>query len=167
MTGSTKSGVHGPALVLGVCLALVLGAWGFEHIGGLAPCELCYWQRYALYAAIPLAMVALILSRAAPDGTMPRFVAALAAVAVLVGAGIAFYHSGVEFGWWPGPDTCSVTALDDPRAALLNPDNVAVVRCDEVPWSLFGVSMAGYNFLISGATGLIALWLALKGRATA
>ena len=160
MTGLTRSPIAGPAVVLGVSVALVLGAWGFEHIGGLPPCELCYWQRYALYAAIPLAAFALLTAK----GVTRRVLLGMAALAVLAGAGIAGYHAGVEFGWWPGPNACSVTALDDPRATLLNPDVVQVVRCDEVPWSLFGISMAGYNFLISGATGLFALWYALKGR---
>ncbi len=156
----------GSTLILGVCVALILGAYGFQYIGGMPPCEMCYWQRYAHYAAIPLAAVASVLAWKAGDGVLVRMVLAATGLAILAGAGIAGFHSGVEYGWWPGPDTCSVS-LDDPRATLLNPDAINVVRCDEVPWSLFGISMAGYNFLISTVTGLFALWLVMKGRVNA
>jgi len=163
MTSLRTSPIAGPALVLGVCLALILGAYGFQYIGGLAPCQLCYWQRYALYVAIPLAAAATLLAWQAPDSRVIRPVLGLAGLAILTGAGIAAFHAGVEFKWWPGPDTCSATELGRTGEEILESIlNTNVVRCDEVPWSLFGISMAGYNFIISTFLGLYALGLALR-----
>ena len=126
-----------------ISLAIILGAYGFQYIGGLPPCELCYWQRYPYFVIVPLALMALALSHIMPGAA--RGLMVLCTLAYLVGAGIAGYHSGVEYGWWPGPETCSPMGLSI-EEMLSRP---VVVRCDEVPWSLFGISMAGYNFILS------------------
>jgi disulfide bond formation protein DsbB len=150
--------VMGPALVLAACIAMVLGAYGFQYIGGFEPCKLCWWQRYVYFAAIPLAAIAVFL--AARRQSAARWPMMLTGLLLLAGMGIAGYHAGVEYHWWPGPDTCSGAIGGD-----IFRDNVVkgLVRCDETPWSLFGVSMAGYNFLISALLAVFSLRLAWKG----
>lgn len=131
--------------------ALLAGAFAFQYIGLLAPCALCLWQRWPHAVAVLIGLVAL----RRPGRVWP----VLGAVAALTTAGIAGFHVGVEYGWWAGLSTCtggSITgvAMDD----LLNPDvaMAAPVRCDAVAWSLFGVSMAGWNLLFSLA--LAGVW---------
>jgi disulfide bond formation protein DsbB len=144
------------ALIAAVSAALVAAAFAFEHLGGLPPCVLCWWQRYAHFAVIGLALFALL-----PVGGNLRAVLLLAAaVAALAGTGIAVFHVGVEQHWWQGTAECGSTlgaasSIEDMRRMLLAQP---VVRCDEVAWSLFGISMAGYNALIS--LGLAAFALA-------
>lgn len=147
-------------LPLGLLLAsgaVLAGAYAFQHVGGLEPCTLCLYQRWPWWIAGGLALLALALLR---ERRLSRALAALGALAVLAGAGIAAYHVGVEQRWWQGPSACSGTAaaqtLEELRAQIFA---APVVRCDEVPWSLFGVSMAGYNLLISLGAGLAALAL--------
>ena len=139
--------------------AAILGsAYAFQHVGGLQPCTLCLYQRWPWWIAGSLALLALFLVR---ERRMSRALAALGALAVLVGAGIAIYHTGIEQHWWTGPTACSGTAAAPQTLEALRAQVLAapVVRCDDIPWSLFGISMAGYNALISLATGLAALAL--------
>ncbi len=131
--------------------ALLLGALAFQYIGGIAPCHLCLLQRWP--HAIAIALGALILVVPA------RILAALGGMVTLVGAGIGFYHVGVEQGWWEGPTTCTA-----PEPGALAPADLLnqilatpVVLCDQVAWSLFGISMAGWNVI--GSLVLAALWL--------
>ena len=161
MTLTAKSPITGPVLLLGACLAMILGAYGFQYIGGLLPCKLCYWQRYAYYTAIPLAALSVIVAatRGMAAAKIPLL---LTGLALLTGMGIAGYHAGVEYKWWPGPDTCSGPPVGGD--IFFQEKGPGLIRCDEVPWSLFGVSMAGYNFVISGLLALLAFRLALKGR---
>jgi disulfide bond formation protein DsbB len=143
-------------LALGVPLALLGGAYFGEYFGGLFPCEMCWWQRYAHFAALPLALLAFV----APP---PRMWTALAGLAILCSGLIGAYHAGVEYGWWEGFTTCSATPLGsgDPLEALMT---APLIRCDEVQWSLFGISLAGFNFLIS-TTGALAIFALLaRGR---
>lgn len=139
--------------------AVALGsAYAFEFIGGLQPCALCLYQRIPWWAALGLGALSLRLH--ATKGV--RNIAVwLGAAAVLAGAGIAGYHTGVEYKWWAGPTTCSgvggaAQTLDALRAQIMS---APVVRCDEIPWSLFGISMAGYNFLLSLFIGLGTIWM--------
>ena len=135
----------GPATLLG-------GALAFEYIGGLAPCEMCMWQRWALVAALGLALLGWGAGHA-------RALLWLAALAVLGGAGIAAFHVGVEQHWWQGITTCSAPATVGSTADVMSQIMAApLVRCDAIAWSLFGVSMAGWNALISSAIGGLALW---------
>src|SRR5262249_7322715 len=111
------------------------------------------------YAAIPLAaIVALGAARGAPR---PLVVGGLAllALAMLCGAAIAFYHAGVEWKWWPGPRDCSgpLEQLGS-RNLLEQLQTISIVRCDEAPWRLLGLSLAGYNVLISLALAAVAAW---------
>ena len=138
------------ALVLSGSAALLGGALAFQYLDGLAPCEMCLWQRWPHVAALGLGLLGWAL------GSRRSLVAA-AALAVLVAAGIGYFHAGVEYHWWAGPQACTGPAFDihNLTAALAAP----MIRCDAAAWSLFGVSMAGYNALISTAIGGTALWL--------
>ena len=133
--------------------ALLLGALWFQYVVGLFPCVLCIWQRWPHLAAVVLGALGLKLPG--------RLIPVLGALAVLTSAGIAGFHVGVEQGWWAGLESCSgvgiagmsTATLLDPTAAAPEP-----VRCDKIAWSLFGISMAGWNLLIS--LGLAGVWLA-------
>lgn len=144
------------ALALAVPAALLGGAYLSQYGFGLFPCEMCWWQRYALFAALAFALVALPLQRG-------RSVLVFAALALLASGLIGGFHAGVEYGWWQGFTACS-TALPagmDPLEAIMN---APVVRCDVAPWALFGISLAGWNFLIStGTAAVIALLLIRRG----
>jgi disulfide bond formation protein DsbB len=147
-----SSPVRLAAAVLVLALATILGALAFEHLGGYAPCPLCLQQRYAYYVAIPaLAMAMWLLAR----GRKGLAIALLAAVAAMffANAGFAAYHAGAEWKFWPGPDTCAAAgdALGGGagRGLLKDLETTHVVRCDEPSLRIFGLSLAGWNVLIS------------------
>ena len=133
--------------------ALLLGAFGFQHIGGYAPCKMCLWQRWPHAVAIVIGAAALLTGRGQ--------LALLGAAAAATTCGIGIYHTGVERGWWEGPSSCSgdagsLTSMSG--SALLDfsaPETV--IMCDEVVWDLFGLSMASWN--ASFALSLTVLWL--------
>jgi disulfide bond formation protein DsbB len=135
------------------------GAWFFQLALGILPCPLCLEQRYAYYLAVPVAVaLAVAAARGAPRPVLYVGFAVLA-VAALGNAILGGYHAGVEWTWWPGPSDCS-GSLPDLRSAgdlLSRLDNVKVVRCDEVQWRFLGLSLAGYNVLISLAMAAIAV----------
>ena len=139
--------------------ALLIAALGFQALG-YAPCELCILQRWPHLAAV---VTGLLIWRLG----FSRWLALLGVIAALTATGLAIYHAGVEMKLWLGPQHCSggVSGLSqmstqDLMAAL---EAAPVVRCDEIAWSLFGISMAGWNAVISA--GLSGLWLAaLRGR---
>jgi disulfide bond formation protein DsbB len=152
-----------PLIVFLVSGALLLGALGFQYIGGLAPCQLCLWQRYPHDAVVVVAAIAVLV---APP-RMRLWLLGLCGAILLVGAAIALFHVGVEYKWWPGLPSCSGTV----DMTKLSPEEMRKMviagpppRCDEVAWSLFGISMAGYNFLISLAVGAFALAAAFRLR---
>lgn len=135
-------------LALAVPAALLGGAYLSQYGFGLVPCEMCWWQRYPHFAALALGLLANVLS----DRRLGNLLAWAAAVAILASGLIGAFHAGVEYGWWEGITTCSTTQLGaDPLAAILN---APLVRCDVAQWSLFGVSLAGYNFLVSSGAAL-------------
>lgn len=132
--------------------AMMLGALGFQYIGEMPPCKLCYWQRYPHIAAAAIGVVAFIV----PGASLSY----LGALAVLTTAGLGVYHSGVERGYWEGPTTCTSGPIGG-----LTPDQLMdqimgapLVRCDEVPWEMFSLSMASWNAIAS--FGLFCLWIA-------
>jgi disulfide bond formation protein DsbB len=141
-------------------LATILGAYFFQYVIGLPPCPLCLEQRVAYYISIPLA--ALILLGVSVGSSRKVAILALVVIAgfMLWNAGLGVYHSGVEWGWWQGPQDCSGPLTDiGSRGGLLEQlQNVRVVRCDEAAWRFLGLSLAGYNALISLALAAIALW---------
>jgi len=151
-----------PAFVLATSVSLMLGALAFQHIGGLFPCPLCIMQRYPHVITIVLGVVALGHMIAGWTKAVP-WLLGLAGLSLLAGAGIAVFHVGVEQLWWEGLASCAGPGVGDSLAETLkHAGAVPVARCDEVPWSLFGISMAGYNALISIAVGLFALWASLR-----
>lgn len=152
---------HAALAPLIVSALLLLGALGFQHIGGLTPCALCLDQRYAHGAAIVLALAGLIVR-----GRGGWMLVGLAGVAMLVSGGIAIFHVGVEQAWWAGPTGCSGGDLSklSPAEAAKRLMETPVVRCDEIAWSLLGISMAGWNAIVSGIAG-IAIAIAAFSRA--
>ena len=138
----------GLAFVLG--LAAILGALGSQFIGGLTPCELCLEQRLAYYWGLPILLVVLVTWNRLPLTVWYIAMAVVTAIFVW-GAYMGFYHAGVEWGFWPGPTACTGTggglSFDD-----LSTGNVErIVPCDEVQFRFLGISLAGYNALISAA----------------
>jgi disulfide bond formation protein DsbB len=133
----------------------LLVAFFFQYVIGLQPCVLCIWQRWPYAVVVALTILALTVA-----SRVPRLHAALLAlcgVALLFGGGVAVFHVGVEQHWWTGTPGCGVTATADSIEALRAQIMAApVIRCDQVAWSLFGISMAGYNILISLALAAIA-----------
>jgi disulfide bond formation protein DsbB len=125
---------------------LLAGAYVSQYGFGLPPCEMCWWQRYAHFVALLLALLAFVLPK--------RALVALAGVAIAVAGLVGGFHAGVEYGWWHGVTACTASAFQgggDPLAAILA---APVIRCDVAPWSLFGISLAGWNFLFSIASAL-------------
>lgn len=140
--------------------ALLLGALAFQFIGGLSPCPLCIWQRWPHVATVLLAILALTLLQ-----RHLRLVAIGAALAMLTGALLGVYHTGIERGWWPGPDTCTSSDIRNLSTDQLMTQilNAPLVRCDEVVWDMFGLSMASWNALASLALALCWLVVAVRG----
>jgi disulfide bond formation protein DsbB len=149
------------ALAIAAIAALTLaGAWFFQLVLDIRPCPLCLEQRYAYYLAVPLGvLVALAAARHAPRGVLVAGLLLLA-LAALANAWLGGYHAGVEWGFWQGPTECSGPVLDLGKAGSLfdNLDKVKVIRCDEVQWRFLGLSLAGYNVLISLAMAALAAW---------
>jgi disulfide bond formation protein DsbB len=149
------------ALSLLVPAALLAGAFAFEHIGGLFPCEMCWWQRWAHMAALAFAVVAFAGARRLPD--RGRSFVWLAALAILTSGLIGAYHAGVEAGIFQGFTTCTATGGGGSAQDVLNQImNAPLVRCNDIQWSWLGISMAGWNAILSVATALVILWLSLK-----
>lgn len=132
--------------------AMMLGALGFQYLGELPPCKMCYWQRYPHVAAVGIGIVAYFVP------TAPLLY--LGAMAALTTAGIGIYHSGVERGFWEGPSTCTSGPIGNLSADQLMEQimSAPLVRCDEVPWEMFSLSMASWNAIIS--FGLALIWVA-------
>src|SRR4051794_31674677 len=154
-----------PALVAALAItaiaaATLAGAWFFQLVLDIRPCPLCLEQRYAYYLAVALgAVVALAALRRAPR---PLLLAGLVILgfAALANAWLGGYHAGVEWGFWQGPTDCSgpVGNLGSAGNLLERLDTVRVIRCDEVQWRFLGLSLAGYNVLISLLMAAIAAW---------
>ncbi|MBB96718.1 MAG: disulfide bond formation protein B [Rhodobacteraceae bacterium] len=143
-------------LAAGGSAALMLAALGFQYLGGLPPCKLCYWQRYPHVAAVVIGALALAIKS--------RIMPLLGAGAALATSGVGLYHSGVEQGWWKGPSTCTsgdITGLST-DALMDQIMNAPLVRCDEIPWDFLGLSMASWNAIAAFVLALI--WLAAARR---
>jgi len=149
-------------LALLVPAALLAGAFGSEYFGHLTPCEMCWWQRYAHFAALVPAVLA--FTAPAPS-SRSRALVLLAAVAIAVSGGIGAYQAGVELHIFEGFTTCTSTAHGTSTADLLKQIMAApLVRCDEIQWSWLGISMAGWNAIVSIGSALAILVLAMNGR---
>ncbi len=140
-------------LALGVPAAMLAGAYLSQYVGGLHPCEMCYWQRWPHFAAVGLAALAFLF--AAPTRNA-RLLTGLAALAIAASGAIGVFHAGVEYGWWEGLTRCSSAG----PMTLEDIMNVPLVRCDEVQFKFLTISMAGWNAIISlGSALFIALQL--------
>ena len=160
-----RLGAANPALVAALAIAAIAaatiaGAWFFQLVLDIRPCPLCLEQRYAYYLAIPLAVLTALV--AARNGTGNLVLAGLAILllAALGNAVLGAYHAGVEWGFWQGPTDCTgpVGNLGSAGSLLQRLDTVKVIRCDEVQWRFLGLSLAGYNALISLVMAGIATW---------
>ena len=158
------------AAIAVVGAAAILGAWFFQYGLGLKPCPLCLEQRYAYYFAIPLALMVILGDQ--HGASRKVLIAALVAIALgmLWNAGLGVYHSGVEWKWWPGPQECAggLDNLGTAGGLRKKLQSITVVRCDEAAWRFLGLSLAGYNALISLLLAAIAAWGAAtewRGRA--
>jgi disulfide bond formation protein DsbB len=132
---------------------LLAGAYGSQYIGGLFPCEMCWWQRYPHFAAVAIALVAF----AASNRGYRKALVALAALAIGTSGVIAGFHAGVEYGWWEGLTKCTSSVSGSGEDLLKSIMNAPLIRCDVAPWSLFGISLAGYNFLLSFGGAMVIL----------
>ena len=140
-------------LVPAVALAV---AFGSQYLGGLVPCEMCWWQRYAHMAALAFVGLALLTGGG-------RALVVLAALAIAASGAVGFYHAGVELGWFEGFTACTSTASGASVDEILKSIMAApMVRCDDVQWSWLGISMAGWNAILSLGSALVILWLSLK-----
>ncbi len=148
--------------------ATLAGAWIFQFGFGIQPCPLCLEQRYAYYIAVPLAW--LLFAGATIGASRKVLVAGFVVIAgfMLWNAGLGAYHAGVEWGWWAGPQDCAgpLTDLGGAGGLLKKIETIRIVRCDEVQWRFLGLSLAGYNVLISVALAALALWGALGAYST-
>ena len=128
----------------GISTALLGGAFLFQYVGGLEPCSLCIWQRWPHLAVIVAAFIGL-------RGVMPRGMLWLAFIAGSISVCLGSYHAGIEYGFWRGPAGCTANLVSDGNIKALTQQllSTPLVRCDEAPWSLFGLSMAGWNAIIS------------------
>jgi disulfide bond formation protein DsbB len=158
--GDANPALTAALVITAIAAATLAGAWFFQLVLDIRPCPLCLEQRYAYYLAIPLAaLTAFAASRDAPRGLLLAALAILAA-ATLGNAVLATYHAGVEWHLWQGPTDCTgpIGNLGSAGNLLERLDTVKVVRCDEVQWKFLGLSLAGYNVLISLLLAAIAAW---------
>ncbi len=143
-------------LVLAIPALLLAGAYLSQYGFDLYPCEMCWWQRYPHFAAVGFALLSFL---AAPK----RLWIALAAGGILTSGMIGLFHAGVEYGWWEGVTSCAaIPQTGEGQSALDAIMDAPVVRCDEAPWTLLGISLAGFNFLISTVASLFAFNLLRK-----
>jgi disulfide bond formation protein DsbB len=166
-TRSTSLAMTPARLILLVglgCLALIAGAWFFEIVVGLRPCKLCLEQRLPHYAAIGLAAAGLVLARS----PWLQWLVLLGLAGLMAwSTGLGIYHSGVEWGWFAGPNDCGGAAA--PTAAgvqdfMKQLQTTRVVACSEAAWRFLGLSLAGWNALASAALFLLALTGLVKAR---
>ncbi len=144
-------------------LLLLAGAWGSQLIGGLVPCEMCHWQRWPHYGAVVAAAFAYVVPGRSSKVTMIAVAAVLIAISGLIGV----FHAGVEYHWWQGITACSTMVSGEGistdemlRRILAAP----VIRCDAAQWTLFGVSLAGFNAILSLGGAAVIAWLIRRPR---
>jgi disulfide bond formation protein DsbB len=160
LRGETNPVVTASLAIMAVAALTLAGAWFFQLVIGLVPCPMCLEQRYAYYTLIPLsALVAASAVRGSPRGVLLLGLALLALIA-LANAGFGVYHAGVEWKFWQGPTTCTGATPTITSAAdmLKRLDAEKVVPCDQVQFRFLGLSLAGYNALISLLMAAIAGW---------
>lgn len=159
-----------PLVALLTSAAMLATAHGFERIGGYAPCYLCLKQREVYWAAIAISALALIAARFKPSPRLSTIFNFVLAALFLFGAGLAAYHAGAEWKWWPGPSVCGGGAsggalqASDLTALMNGTAKIKPPACDTAAWVFLGLSMAGWNVLISLKLAGWSLASALEGR---
>ncbi|MFL5296928.1 MAG: disulfide bond formation protein B [Phenylobacterium sp.] len=158
-----------PLCALLVSAAMLAIAHAFQTFGHMAPCELCLKQRTVYWVAGGVALAAMILLRLRPDARLRQASDGLLALVFLTGAGIAAYHAGVEWKFWPGPQSCTGAGTVDLKSMqdLLAGKVGRIVRCDEPAWVFLGVSMAGWNALASLVLAALSIAAAMRERTRA
>jgi disulfide bond formation protein DsbB len=154
--------------IFALSLATIAGAWYFEFVLRLPPCPLCLEERLPYHVVIPLALLIAIAALARAPRTLLAVGFTAIVVAMLCGAALGTYHAGVEWHLWAGPTECSgpITDLTAKGPILGQLNSIHVVRCDEAAWRLLGISLAGYNVLMSLALAAIAGYGLLASRPT-
>ncbi|EJL36184.1 disulfide bond formation protein DsbB [Caulobacter sp. AP07] len=154
---------HWPVLAFAACAFMLGAAHAFETFGKLAPCLLCLKQREVYWVTGTVALVAVVLSRTAWAARVRRPLILLIGVGFLYGAGLAAYHAGAEWKWWPGPAACAAGggASADDLVAMLKGAKIAAPSCDKAVWVFLGLSMAGWNAVISLALAVVSFAAAL------
>lgn len=161
MAGSSNALGLARLLSLLVPASLLAGAYGSQYLGGLAPCEMCYWQRYAHFVGLAFALAAVALAGRLPD--RGRSFVWLAALGIAASGAIGVYHAGVEAGYFEGFTQCTSQIGGGTTADVLKQIlSAPVIRCDQIQWSFLGISMAGWNAILSLGSALVILWLSLK-----
>ncbi|MCP5395648.1 MAG: disulfide bond formation protein B [Sphingomonadaceae bacterium] len=143
---------HAQMLAILLPAALLGGAYISQYGFGLFPCEMCWWQRYPHFAALALGLASLVVPPR-------RLWVALAGLAIIISGLIGAFHAGIEYGWWEGITACTTPIGEGGGNAMDAIMNAPIIRCDVAPWTLLGISLAGYNFLISTGGGLAILAL--------
>jgi disulfide bond formation protein DsbB len=156
-----------PLLLAGGSLLLMLGAWCFEYIGGYEPCALCYDQRHIHMTVIALGLVSGIALILRPSlAKFASWMIFVIAAVLIYSAGFAGWHAGIEYDWWAGPATCTTSGgvpEVDLSCIINGTDCGPIVLCDEAAWTLLGISMAGFNALISAGMAAAAILVGFKG----
>lgn len=150
-------------LILGAISAvLILAVLGFQYLGGVWPCEMCQWQRWPHFAAAAVGLGGgALLLMGAIDKRVAPWIAGLAALLIAASGAIGVYHAGVEWRFWEGPSACTGPAFQLNGPLDLN---APTVRCDVAAWRLFGISLAGYNAIVSLGVAAIAGFLLTRKR---
>ncbi|MEM9670173.1 MAG: disulfide bond formation protein B [Pseudomonadota bacterium] len=147
-----------PLLAILASVAMLAGAHAFEAFGKMAPCALCLRQRDVYWAAIAMAATGLILWQRQPAGRKLIALNVMLGLVFLTGTVVAGYHAGVEWDLWQGPAGCSGGGLTDISSLDLSAaldQQIATVSCSDAPWRMFGISMAGYNAVISAGLAAV------------
>jgi disulfide bond formation protein DsbB len=157
MNSTSRLSVAG--LALAGSIAALAVAFASQYIGGLLPCQLCIWQRWGYAGAILLAVIALLL-----PARLRGYGAVLASLGLLATAAIALFHTGVEYHWWQGLASCGGNLDTSQSLSGLEQQLLAtpVIPCDRPAWTMFGISMAGYDFIYATALGLVCLIAAAR-----
>jgi len=153
-----------PLAALIVSAAMLAVAHGFQTFGHLPPCHLCLKQREVYWWAMAIAAVSAVVQQVRPAAPTPRIASLILAAVFAYGAYLAGFHAGAEWKWWPTPVTCASTGPVGMAQlkALLAGAGAKAPACDVAPWRLFGLSMAGWNCLISAGLVLLSLAAALR-----
>jgi len=164
MSPARRHEMQAPAIVLVVGLATILGAWGFQLLGGYSPCALCLEERLPYYVGLPLALIALLAAAAGAKATVPRMFLIVAGLVFAYNVYLGGYHAGAEWGLWPGPTDCAATGAEVTGTTdlLAELETIKVVSCTEVQWRFLFLSFAGWNVVISLFLVAVAFWGAFR-----